>query len=277
MMNKIAASLQEGKESLSLWPGLMLEDMGPNNKGCPSITPYLLEGEGPHPVMIVCPGGGYNMRADHEGEPIALWLNRIGVSAVVLNYRVAPYKHPVPLQDAQRAIRIIRNQAAEWNLDKSRVGILGFSAGGHLASTAGTHYDFGDPSAENPIDQESCRPDLQVLCYPVISFGIYAHGGSKHALLGEDPDMDMVQHLSNDTMVTGDTPPAFIWHTAEDAGVPVENSLMFASALSREKIPFELHTFEKGPHGVGLGETLEGAREWPSLCATWLRGRNFIS
>ncbi|GIO63488.1 alpha/beta hydrolase [Paenibacillus cineris] len=275
-MSTAASRLPDSKQRIPLWEDVPLGQSGPENEGCPSITPYLLEGEGPFPMMVVCPGGGYVMRADHEGEPIALWLNSIGVSAVVLNYRVSPNRHPVPLGDAQRAIRTVRSLAADWNIDPARVGILGFSAGGHLASTAGTHFDAGQADAEDPVERESSRPDLQVLCYPVISFGPYTHEGSKYSLLGEEPDAELVQYLSNETRVTPDTPPAFIWHTADDGAVPAENSLLFALALSREKIPYALHVFEAGRHGLGLAEEEEAVKAWPDLCATWLRERQFI-
>jgi acetyl esterase/lipase len=262
---------------LSLWEhGVNESDQGSANEGCPSLTTYLLEGEGPHPLMVVCPGGGYGMRAAHEGEPIAKWLNRIGVSAVVLHYRVAPYKHPIPLQDAQRAIRMARHHAETWRVDPQRIGILGFSAGGHVASTAGTHYDAGALDAEDPIERESSRPDLMVLCYPVITMGEYTHEGSRTNLLGESLDDALVTLLSNETQVTGDTPPAFIWHTADDESVPVENSLQLAMALSRHRVPCELHVFERGTHGLGLAEDTREPKVWPQLCEAWLQGRNFI-
>jgi len=226
--------------------------------------------------MIVCPGGGYAMRADHEGEPITLWMNRIGISAIVLNYRVAPNRHPIPLQDAQRAIRTARRRAAEWRIDPQRIGILGFSAGGHLASSAGTHYDGGDPAAADPIERMSSRPDLMVLCYPVVTLKPpYAHEGSRNLLLGESPEPGLVDLMSNETQVTEGTPPTFLWHTADDAAVPVENSLNFAAALARHRVPHELHVYESGRHGLGLGEDTPGVRDWPQACGEWLRVRGF--
>ena len=258
-----------------LWSDRELETEGANAE-CPSLTPYLLEGEGPHPAIIVVPGGGYMMRAPHEGEPIAQWLNGIGVSAVVLNYRVAPFGYPAQLEDAQRAMRLVRSHAAEWRIDPQRVGVLGFSAGGHVAATVGTHYDRGDPTASDPVERLSSRPDLLVLCYPVISMGDSTHPGSRTALLGErQNDAEMVPLLSNEQQVTADTPPTFLWHTAVDAAVPVQNSLLFASALAQHQVPFELHVFEQGPHGIGLATDYPGAGAWPSLCATWLERRRF--
>ena len=259
---------------IPLWDDIEIEENGPN-ESAPSIQPYLLEGPGPYPVMIVAAGGAYARRAEHEAYPVAEWLNSIGISAVVLNYRVAPFKHPVPLNDAKRAIRMVRYHAADWNLDPNRIGILGFSAGGHLASSAGTHYDFGNPSAEDPIERYSSRPNLMVLCYPVISMGEYTHEGSRINLLGEKPDIALVERLSNESQITGQTPPVFLWHTADDASVPVENSLKFVAGLSRHKVPFDLHIFESGMHGLGLASEHPEAREWPRLCELWLRKQGF--
>ncbi|TXK85511.1 alpha/beta hydrolase [Paenibacillus sp. N3.4] len=261
--------------TIELWPEAARESEGSANAGCPSLSLYPVSGEGLRAAVIVCPGGGYGNRAYHEGEPVAQWLNGLGISAFVLNYRVAPYKHPTPLQDAQRAIRMVRHHAEEWGIDSNRVGILGFSAGGHLASTAGTHYDAGNTQAEDPIEKQSSRPNLMVLCYPVITFGEFTHVGSKHNLLGETPEEALVASLSNETQVTSDTPPTFLWHTADDPAVAVENSLLFAGALSRHKIPFDLHVFESGVHGIGLAENHPEASLWPELCARWLKKQQF--
>ncbi len=261
--------------NVSLWPDSIMDRSG-NNAGCPSLTPYLLKDE-QSPVMIVCPGGGYGMRAEHEGEPVARWLNRIGVSAVVLNYRVAPYRHPIPMNDALRAIRLVRHHADDWGIDATRVGILGFSAGGHLASTVGTHYELGNPCKEDPIDRESGRPDVMVLCYPVISMGAYTHEGSRSCLLGDrQNDQGMIELLSNEKQITDHTPPTFLWHTVDDAAVPVENVIMFAEGLRRNSIPFDLHLFESGEHGLGLADNHNEAGLWPTLCEMWLRRRRFI-
>lgn len=251
-------------------------DRGAINEGCPSLTPYLLEGDGPYPVVIVYPGGGYGNRAHHEGEPVAQWLNGLGVSAFVLNYRVAPFKYPDPHDDATRAIRTVRARAAEWKLDPDRIGVLGFSAGGHLASSSGTHYDLGNPAAEDPIERASSRPDLMILCYPVITMGDFTHQGSRNNLFGANPSAEQLAAYSNENQVTGDTPPAFLWHTADDGAVHAENSLRFASALIRHGVPCELHLFESGPHGLGLAADHDGARAWPELCAAWLEARKFI-
>lgn len=261
--------------NVNLWPHVAPSPDGPN-AGCPYLAPYLLDGAGPHPAIVVLPGGGYARRAEHEGEPIARWLNQLGISALVLHYRVAPFQHPVPLEDARRAVRLARHRAAAWRLDPRRVGALGFSAGGHLAATLGTHYDRGDPAADDPVERASCRPDLLVLCYPVITMGPQGHGGSRLSLLGDrQADAELVALLSNEAQVTPDTPPAFLWHTVDDASVPVENSLLFAAALRRHAVPFELHAFEQGQHGLGLAEGFPGAEMWPALCAAWLRRWGF--
>ncbi|HEX2912458.1 MAG TPA: alpha/beta hydrolase [Chloroflexia bacterium] len=263
--------------TLNLWPDRELETEGAN-AGCPSLTPYLLDEAGPHPAIMVIPGGGYMRRADHEGEPIARWLNSIGVAAFVLNYRVAPFGYPAQLQDAQRAIRLVRYHAQEWRVDPQRLGVLGFSAGGHVASTAGTHYTAGEPQATDPVERLSSRPDLMVLCYPVITMGAHAHQGSRAALLGErESDEEMVALLSSEQQVNEDTPPTFLWHTAQDASVPVENSLHFAAALARHGVRFELHIYEQGSHGLGLAQSYPGAGTWTALCATWLEQGGFIT
>jgi acetyl esterase/lipase len=258
-----------------LWPNGAPNAAGTGSEDCPAVTWYPVESAAPSAAMVVCPGGGYARRAAHEAEPVAQWLNGIGIAAAVLRYRVAPYMHPNPLLDAQRAIRFVRHHAKQWNVDPTRVGILGFSAGGHLACTAGTHFDAGHAEAEDPIDRQSCRPDVMVLCYPVVTFGQFAHEGSKLNLLGANPPSDLVEALSGEKQVTPLTPPAFIWHTADDKTVPVENSLQLAAAMSRQRVPFELHVFESGNHGLGLAGDHQEAKAWPDLCAAWLRKQGF--
>ncbi|GGH85973.1 acetyl esterase/lipase [Pullulanibacillus pueri] len=242
----------------------------------PTMIPYLIDSEHPTSAIVIFPGGGYGMRADHEGEPIAEWLNQLGMSAFVVNYRVAPNQHPAPLLDAQRAVRYVRAYAREWNLNIDRIGILGFSAGGHLASTLGTHFDLGNKEASDLIETMSCRPDLMILCYPVITMqGVYAHEGSVINLLGEHPSEDLTEHLSNQLHVTEETPPTFLWHTADDASVPVENSFLFASALRKNKVPFDLHVYEKGAHGLGLANDDPHVSSWQEQCKLWLEKYNF--
>ncbi|GGE49224.1 acetylesterase [Pullulanibacillus camelliae] len=261
--------------SIKLWEEAVPQHLGEPDV-IPSLTPFLLESDSLTSAMVICPGGGYGMRADHEGEPIAKWLNACGISAFVLNYRVAPHKHPAPLLDAQRALRYVRYHAEEWGIKKNKVGILGFSAGGHLAATVGTHVDEGDAYAEDPLEKESARPDVMVLCYPVITLqSPYRHEGSMINLLGEQPDEGLLTSLSNELQVSQKTPPTFLWHTADDDSVPVENSLLFARALSQAHVPFDLHIFEQGPHGMGLATEDEHVRQWQEQCASWLKIHQF--
>lgn len=246
-------------------------------KFTPYMTPYLLQNGTPHGAVIVLPGGGYRGRADHEGDPVAVWLNSVGLSAFVVHYRVAPYRHPCPLLDAQRAIRLVRHHAKEWNIDPDRIGILGFSAGGHLAASASTHFDEGNPEAKDPAERHSCRPNASILCYPVISFKEFHHEGSMFNLLGEDPPQGLRDALSLELAVKPETPPAYVWHTADDAAVPVENSLMYVKALSKQRIPFELHVFPEGRHGLGLAKEDVGVSQWTGLCTGWLQKIGFLS
>jgi acetyl esterase/lipase len=269
-------------EASLLWPGGAPGAKGDTLEDKPRITAYVPAGDGPFACIVICPGGGYGGRAKHEGEPIARWLNTIGVAGFVLDYRVKPYRHPIPLGDAQRGIRTVRARAAEWKIDPKRVGILGFSAGGHLAASATTIFDDGKPDAADPIDRQSCRPDAAILCYPVITFGDFRHNGSMVNLLGPAPASKLRQEMSLETRVTRETPPTFLWHTSDDGAVPVENSLLFAMALRKNKVPFALHVFPRGPHGIGLGDGDRGAkapeaRQWPALCAEWLKNLGFAA
>jgi acetyl esterase/lipase len=263
-----------------LWPGGAPGALGTEDIDKPSLAPYLVPaGRGTGTAVVVCPGGGYGgLSMDKEGDQIAKWLNSLGVSAFVLKYRLGPkYHHPVELGDAQRAIRTVRSKAAEYRLLPDRIGIMGFSAGGHLASTAGTHFDAGDAAAGDPIDRLSSRPDFLVLCYPVISFGEFAHQGSRRNLLGDNPDPKLVVSLSNETQVTAQTPPTFLFHTTTDGSVPVENSVMFYAALRKAGVPAELHIYERGPHGVGLAQTDEALSTWPARLADWLRVHGLLN
>jgi len=237
----------------------------------PSLTPYLVTSEEPGPAVIVCPGGGYSHRAAHEGEPVARWLNQLGFSAFVLHYRVAPSRYPYPIMDGQRAVRLVRSRAVEWNLDPDKIVLLGFSAGGHLATMVGTRFDLGNPAAEDPVERVSSRPDALVLCYPVVSFGAYAHRGSVNNLLGEEYDPALVNELSGEKNVSPQTPPVFVWHTADDASVPVENTLMLVTALRQQGVPFAAHIFPSGRHGLGLADENPEVAVWKELCAHWLQ------
>src|SRR5688572_4237728 len=227
-------------------------------------------------AVIVFPGGGYVRLAPHEGEPVARRFGERGVTGFVLKYRHAPYKHPTPLLDAGRAVRTVRARAKEWELDPNRIGVLGFSAGGHLAATISTKFDDGDPNAPDPIDRVTSRPDVSVLCYPVVTFTeVSAHAGSRKNLLGENPAREMVELLSAERHVTPRTPPAFLFHTVADASVPVENSLLYAAALRKAKVPYAMHVYPEGRHGLGLAESDPVLRTWPTLLADWLASHRF--
>jgi acetyl esterase/lipase len=263
-----------------LWPNGAPGAQGTEDIDRPTLTPYLMPaGRGVGTAVIVCPGGGYqNLSMDKEGSQIAQFLNSIGVTAFVLKYRLGPkYHHPIELGDAQRAIRVVRSQAAEYRIHPDRIGIMGFSAGGHLAATAGTHFDSGNASATDPIDRAASRPDFLILCYPVISFLNYIHQGSKRNLLGDNPDPKLVDLLSNETQVTAQTPPTFLFHTNADTGVPPENSMLFYLALRKAGVPAEIHIYERGPHGVGLAQTDQALSTWSSRLADWLRVRGLLN
>jgi acetyl esterase/lipase len=275
----IATMVRGAETPIVLWPGGAPGAVGNETIDIPTLTAYLSpKDKMTGAAIIVCPGGGYTHLADHEGRPVAEWLNSLGVTAFVLKYRLGPrYHHPAPMQDAARAIRIVRARAAEWSLDPQRIGILGFSAGGHLASTAGTHFDSGNPNAADAIERVSSKPNLMILIYPVITMRDKTHAGSRKNLLGDDPAPELVTLLSNDEQVTKETPPAFLVHTSNDDAVPVENSLLFVNALRRASVPFEFHLYERGPHGFGLGGKDPILATWPDRCAGWLRLHGFAS
>ena len=254
--------------------------LGTEAKDTPTLTRFApASGKANGATMLVLPGGGYRGLADHEGKAYAEWFAKHGVTAYVLKYRLgsAGYRHPAMLHDAARALRTLRARARAEGLDPARIGIIGSSAGGHLASTLLTHFDAGAPGSDDPIERESSRPDLGILCYPVITMGEFTHRGSKERLLGENPPDDLVRLLSNELQVTPRTPPTFIWHTAEDGAVPVENALLFASALRKAGVPFALHVYEKGAHGIGLPSAGKGAPAWDEACLFWLTGRGFLA
>ena len=276
---------QRQPETVLLWPAGAPGALGTEDKDKPRILVYRAASAGNaaqdvrHPAVVICPGGGYGgLAIDHEGHQIAAWLNSIGITGVVLEYRHRGkgYGHPAPLQDVQRALRLVRHRADDWQLDANKVGVLGFSAGGHLASSVSVHHDQGDPSASNAIDRQSCRPDFSVLCYAVIAFDqTFTHKGSQRNLLGAEAPAELVAKMSSERQVTATTPPAFLWHTSEDRGVPPQNSIVYYLALHEHKVPCELHLFEQGRHGVGLGKGL-AAEEWPQLCQRWLVTRGVL-
>lgn len=222
---------------------------------------------GSRPAILVLPGGGYARQADHEAEPVAEWLASLGIHAFVLRYRVAPDRHPAPLEDAKDAMLYIRNGDHGIAVDPERIGVLGFSAGGHLAATLSTAAATGNQD----LDVPAAVPDLSVLCYPVASLTHETHQGSVENLLGEAPPSDLLTALSAELNVTPLTPPAFLWHTADDDAVPVSNSLNYARALFAAGVPAELHVFPAGRHGLGLAVDEPGPGQWTSLCAAWLQ------
>lgn len=240
-----------------------------------TLTPYWPRIPNPQrSAIVVLPGGGYGGHADHEGSGFAIWLAEKGIACFVLHYRLGSqgYRHPAMLEDAARAVRLVRANASDWDIDPTRIGIIGSSAGGHLTATLLTHFDAGKPDASDAVERVSSRPDLGILCYPVITLGEFTHEGSKENLLGLNPSDDLVRHLSNELQVTAQTPPCFIWHTWEDGAVPVENALLFAGALRRNGVPFDLHVYQKGGHGLGLGNN----HPWASQCDFWLREQEFL-
>jgi len=271
----------QSTNSFPLWSEGAPGARGTEAKDIPTLTPYWPEaGKASGAAMVICPGGGYGGLAPHEGVDYARFFNEQGIAGFVLKYRLgsAGYRHPVMLQDAARAVRTVRARAAEWNLDPKRIGIIGSSAGGHLASTLLTHFDAGQSAAADPIERQSSRPDLGILCYAVITLGEFTHVGSKHNLLGTNPPPELVRELSNELQVTKDTPPCFLWHTWEDKAVPVENSLQFAEALRRSGVPFDLHIYQQGGHGMGLGSKVYGSgprHPWTVDAAYWLKVQGF--
>lgn len=257
--------------------------LGTRPQDTPTLTPYLptTPATAPRSAMVICPGGGYGGLADHEGRDYALFLNQQGIACFVLKYRLGSggYRHPIMLQDAARAVRLVRTHATEWNIDPNRVGIMGSSAGGHLASTLLTHFDTGKADDSDPIERQSSRPSLGVLCYAVISMQKeLTHGGSRQNLLGDTPAQSLVDNLSNERQVTPQTPPCFIWHTGEDTAVKVENSLEFASALQKNKVPYDLHIYQKGGHGIGLTDKAPFAKvhPWANDLVFWLKAQGWI-
>jgi acetyl esterase/lipase len=277
----LASAQAQPTNSLPLWPEGAPGALGKEDKDIPTLTPYLPDpAKATGAAVVICPGGGYGGLAPHEGGQYAWFLNEAGIAGFVLKYRLGSsgYRHPAMLQDAARAVRLVRTRADEWKVDPKRIGIMGSSAGGHLASTLLTHFDAGKPDAADPIERQSSRPDLGILCYAVISFGEFGHRGSMHNLLGKDSSPELVRLLSNELQVTKETPPCFIWHTYEDGGVPVENSLQFAEALRKAGVPFDLHIYQKGQHGLGLGTrdwNPEKRHPWTRDCIFWLQAQGF--
>ena len=278
----VPALAAEAPDTFPLWPNGAPGALGSEAKDIPTLTVFRPDpAKATGAAIVVCPGGGYAHLADHEGSGYARWFATNGIAAFVLKYRLGSggYRHPAMLNDAARALRTVRSRAAEWGVDTNRIDIIGSSAGGHLASSLLTHWDAGNAEATDPIERVSSRPDLGILCYAVISMGPMTHGGSKKNLLGDQPSEELVRLMSNELQVNAQTPPTFLWSTGDDTVVKVENSLAFAAALSREKVPHELHVFQSGPHGLGLGARNampgDALHPWTTNCLAWLKLRGF--
>jgi len=270
-----APPLMQEPQTILLWPGGAPGALGQEDRDKPALTIYMPPvTTGPMTAVIIAPGGSYTrLSMNNEGRSPANYFNSLGIAAFVLRYRLGPqYRHPIELGDAQRAIRTVRARAAEWHIAPNRIGIMGFSAGGHLASAASTHFEGGNAGASDPIDRVSSRPDFAVLAYPVISFvEPYSHQGSRTNLLGDHPDPELARSLSSETQVTAETPPTFIYHTTTDTTVPVENAVAYYLALRKAGVAAEMHIFKEGVHGSGLGMTDAALSEWPRLLSNWLK------
>ena len=286
LLSTLALSRAEMQTAIPLWPDGAPDAFGTNATDIPTLTPYL-----PDPTnstglprhsnatagaaMVICPGGGYGMLAPHEGNDYALWLNQHGVTCFVLKYRLGSsgYHYPVEFEDVTRAIRWVRAHAADYKIDPNRIGIMGSSAGGHLSSMALTHFDSGDTNSPDPVERQSSRPDIGILCYPVITMGEFTHRGSRNSLLGTNQSPEMVKYLSSELQVTANTPPCFLWTTFEDRTVPMEDSMMFAEALRKNRVPFDLHIYQKGGHGMGLKDKppFANPHPWAADCLFWLK------
>ncbi len=280
-----------GQNVVKLWPG-----GAPGDNECPkpeelfngrmvrfvseaTLTIYLPEKEKNRgAAIIICPGGGYSIEAmEHEGYDYAEFLQKNGIAGIVLKYRL-PYGHyEIPLLDAQHAIRTIRFNADAWGIDPDKIGISGFSAGGHLASTAATHFDMGKKQSENPVEHLSCRPDFAALIYPVITFNeLWGHMGSRENLIGKNHDLALVRYFSNELQVTAETPPSFLVHADDDQGVPTRNSIEFYSALKEKGVPAELHIFREGGHGFGMKKMGKPHDQWPQMLLDWMKEQQII-
>jgi len=292
LLTSLTFARAEMQTPIPLWPEGAPGALGTNTTDIPTLTPYLPDATNATGLprqsnatagaaMVICPGGGYGMLAPHEGNDYALWLNQHGVTCFVLKYRLGSdgYRHPAMLNDAARAVRWVRAHANDYQVDPHRVGIMGSSAGGHLASTLLTHFDSGDTNATDDVERQSSRPDLGILCYPVITMGEFTHQGSKDNLLGQNPSPELVKLLSNELQVTTNTPPCFVWTTFEDTVVPMENTMMFAEALRKNHVPFDLHIYQKGGHGMGLADKspFTHPHPWANNCLFWLKAQKFVN
>lgn len=270
------------RDAIRLWADAAPGARGSEDKDIPTLTPYWPDAaKATGAAFVVCPGGGYNVLAPHEGEAYARWLNDLGIAAFVLKYRLVKdgYRVPVILEDAARAMRLVRANAKDWKIDPNRIGIIGSSAGGHLSATLMTRFDSGKRDAADPIERVSSRPDLGVLCYAFILFDRSDNPDRHERFLGPNYAPEQIQQFSPALNVRKDTPSCFIWQTVEDTAVVVENSLVFADSLRRAGVPFDLHLYQKGRHGIGLGnKDYDPAKlhPWTKDCAFWLSEQGFI-
>jgi len=281
-------NVSAGPQEIPLWENGAPGALGNADVDKPTITAYRAGGRGaPGACVIIAPGGGYFMLSmESEGRQEAYWFNAMGITAFVLKYRIAPYHYPIELEDAKRAIRLVRSRASDFGVDPTKIGMMGFSAGGHLTATAGTHFDAGNPDTSDPVERVSSRPDFMILAYPVISFQqsvvgnpnvLAAYAGSGKNLLGDNPEPRLLRDLSDELQVTAQTPPTFLVHGTADRLVSVENSVQFYLALRKAGVPAELHTFENGQHGFGMDLRDPAVGEWPTLLINWLRGRGLLT
>jgi acetyl esterase/lipase len=273
--------------TVDLWGDKIPGPVSKDPKNVPTLTIFLADKDKANGcAVVICPGGGYSQRAtDHEGKQVAEWLNARGAHAFILKYRtvkesdISPPLQPGPMLDVQHAIRTVRAKAKEYGVDPHRIGVWGFSAGGHVASTAATHFDDGKPDSADPIEKAGCRPDFAILAYPVITMMEKTHGGSRNNLLGSKPDEKLIEFYSNEKQVTAKTPPTFLFHTVEDKAVPIENSRMFKAACEKAGVPVELVEYEKGAHGLGLGNGKAAPPElktWPDKLEAWMKKRGLF-
>ncbi|MDE0937433.1 MAG: alpha/beta hydrolase [Mariniblastus sp.] len=271
-------SVSAEPEVIPLWASNVPGAMGNEEKDTPRLILYPATENPSGTAVVICPGGGYGgLAMGHEGHQIAAWLNKNGISAFICDYRHRGkgYGHPYPLMDVQRAIRTVRKNAEAWKINPDKIGVLGFSAGGHLASSVSTHDSLGDLLGDE-IDAMPCRPNFSVLCYPVIGFGKpYTHRGSQRNLIGDNAKQELIQFYSNEEQVDSKTPPTFLWHTTQDKAVPVENSIEYYLACKKHQVPASLHIFEQGRHGIGLAVGTKAAFAWPQLCIEWMQELGF--
>lgn len=280
LFSSLILSRAEMQTPLPLWPAGAPGALGTNSNDIPTLTAYLPDStNATGAAMVICPGGGYAHLAPHEGNDYALWLNQHGVTCFVLKYRLGSsgYHHPAMLNDAARAVRWVRAHADEYKIDSHRVGIMGSSAGGHLAATLLTHFDAGNTNTTDAVERQSSRPDVGILCYAVISMGEFTHKGSHNNLLGTNATPELEKLLSNELQVTKNTPPCYLWTTFEDTTVPMENTMLFAGALGKNHVPFDLHVYQKGAHGMGLKDKppFANPHPWVNDCLFWLKQQNF--